>query len=89
MSLAAPVRVRLDGGSRDGRAVDLAGTGAPPPDELAAAVRDGDDERVRCPAPGPVHEHVGLVDGRSGALARRHAMAAVARSRGHRAPNRE
>lgn len=89
MSPAATVRVRLGGGGHDGRAVDLAGTEAPPPDELVAAVRDEDDGRVRCPTPGPVHEHVGLVGGRAGALARRHAMAAVARSRGHRAPNRE
>ncbi|PSP98595.1 hypothetical protein BRC89_06915 [Halobacteriales archaeon QS_4_70_19] len=54
---------------------------------LAAAVRDGDDARVRCPTPGPVHEFAGLVAPRS--LPRRRALAAVARALGHRASTRD
>ncbi|WP_276259198.1 hypothetical protein [Haloglomus litoreum] len=85
----ARVRVRLGDGEWWGRALDLAARPDAPaiaPDALAAAVRDPDDDRVRCPAPDAAHEHVGLVDGR--ALARRRALAAVARALGHRASNR-
>lgn len=92
MTAAAPVRVRVAGHEQTGRAVDLSGADIPPA-PLVAAARDGDDDRVRCPSPGSVHEHVGLVDGRPGQdvrrVQRRVALAAVARSRGHRAPNRD
>jgi hypothetical protein len=96
MTSAAPapaesrVRIRLGDRSVRGRAVDLAGRSEAPaiaPAALATAVRDPDDERVRCPPPGPLHEHVGLVDGR--ALPRRRALAAAARALGHRASNRD
>jgi hypothetical protein len=84
------IRVRLGDRSVRGRAVDLAARSEAPaiaPAALAAAVRDPDDERVRCASPGPLHEHVGLVDGR--ALPRRRALAAAARALGHRASNRD
>jgi hypothetical protein len=80
------VRVRVAGVDRTGRALDLAGVDVAPR-TLAAAARDGDDDRVHCPSAGPVHEHVGLVDGRP--VARRRVLAAVARALGHRAPNRD
>jgi hypothetical protein len=80
------VRVRVAEVDRSGRALDLAGVDVAPR-TLAAAARDGDDARVRCPPAGPAHEHAGLVDGRP--VARRRALAAVARALGHRAPNRE
>lgn len=86
----APVRVRLGDRSWRGRAIDLGARTASldcTPSALVTAVRDPDDERVRSPAPGTVHEHVGLVDG--GALSRRRALAAVARALGHRASNRK
>jgi hypothetical protein len=89
---ATSIRVRVAGHEQAGRAVDLVGADVSP-GMLVAAVRDGDDDRVRCPSPGPVHEHVGLVDGRPGLDARpverRVALAAVARSRGERAPSRD
>jgi hypothetical protein len=80
------VRIRLAGVERAGRTVDLAGAGVDPT-TVAAAVRDPDDDRVRCPDPGPAHDHVGLVA--PAALARRRALAAVAGSLGQVAPGRD
>lgn len=87
---AASVRVHVDGHDRTGRAVDMTDADIAP-ETLVAAVRDGGDDRVRCPSPGPVHEHVGRIGGRGSPrpVERRVALAAVARSRGHRAPNRD
>lgn len=67
----------------DARAADLRDEGAAP-DEVLAAVRDPDDARVECPAPGAVHDHVGHVHPDL-ALDRRGALAAAARSLGHAA----
>lgn len=55
------------------------------PERLVAAVRDPDDDRVPCPAPGPAHPHLGRLhpDVR---VDRRATLAAVARSRGATAP---
>ncbi len=55
------------------------------PAAVVAAVRDPADDRIACPAPGPAHEHVGYPAG-DRRLARRAALAAVARSRGESAP---
>lgn len=77
------VRVRLDGVDRSGRAVDLSGRGVDPRTVLLA-VRDPDDDRVVCPAPGVAHERAGLVDGSS--VAPLATLAAVARSLGERTP---
>ncbi|MFB6205409.1 MAG: hypothetical protein ABEJ05_02630 [Haloglomus sp.] len=85
---APPVSVDFAGVEERGRAVDLSGAGAlgRSPRAVAAAVRDGDDDRVHCPTPGPAHEFVGLVAPRP--LDRRRALATVARTLGHRPPNR-
>ena len=81
------LRVRLTDAERRGRAVDLTDTTIRP-EAVAAAVRNPDDDRVMCPDPTPVHEHVGRI-GRGDALDRRAALAAVARSLGHEPPQRE
>ena len=78
------MRLRLDGVDRCGRAVDCRDT-ALDPARVLAAVRDPHDDRVRCPRPAPVHEHVGFVTA-DAAPNRRAVAAAVARSRGLRAP---
>lgn len=67
------------------------------PEEVASAIRSADDPdravvsesgrtiAVDCPAPGPAHEHVGVIrDGTD--LSLRGALAAAARSQGHGAP---
>jgi len=76
------VRVRLGDVERFGRAVDLTGRGVDPETALRA-VRDPADDRVVCPAPGPAHERVGMVDGSS--VPPLATLAAVARSLGERA----
>jgi hypothetical protein len=76
------VRLRLGGLDRTGRALDCRGTDLDPA-QVVRAVRDPADDRVRCPRPGAIHEHVGLV--RAGeSLARRRLLATVALSRGRR-----
>lgn len=84
------MQVTLGGASWTGPAVDLRGTGVPAA-AVAAAVRGepaDPDLSVTCAPPGPVHEHVGVL--RSGpSLSLRAALAAAARSRGHRAPQDE
>lgn len=57
------------------------------PRTVLRAIRDPEDERVACPAPGPVHDAVGHV-GRS-FDSRRAVLAAVARARGESAPQDE
>lgn len=78
--------MRVGGEMRTGRAVDLRDS-AFRPEAVAAAVRgDGPDGLVvECPAPGPVHDRIGVV--RPGLdLPLRTALAAAARTRGLRAP---
>lgn len=74
------MRVSLAGVERTGRALDLRDTPVTPA-EAAAAVRDPDDERVRCQPPQPVHERIGVLY-RGVAVSLRAAVAAAARSRG-------
>jgi len=78
------MRVAVGGREASGRGVDLRDA-AVDADTLVAAVRDPADDRVRCPDPGPAHEHVGLV-GPDTTLSLRAALAAAARSRGASAP---
>lgn len=54
-------------------------------ERLVASIRDPDDDRVACPAPGPAHAHLGWLHPDL-TLNRRAAFAAVARSRGASAP---
>lgn len=85
------MRVVCDGVEHEGRAVDLRGAGVDVRAETAArAVRSAGSDRehrltVECPEPGPAHERVGVIE-EGGALARRAALAAAARSRGLSAP---
>lgn len=89
-----PVTVSLPDESRTGRAVDCSDRDLAP-EHVAAAVRrspppestGGDTRslRVECPAPGPVHQHVGLV-APSVSVRIRPALAAAARSRGAETP---
>lgn len=78
------MRVKLGGDVRENRVVDLRAADVAPA-QVAAAVRDPDDDRVRCPEPGPAHRHVGCI-APDVSLERRVALAAVARSRGETAP---
>jgi hypothetical protein len=87
------MRVGLDGETLTGRAVDLTGRGLDPDDVLAALREDratvgGNGLQVVCPEPGPVHRTVGAVEPGM-VVQRRAALAAAARSRGHRAPQAE
>ncbi|MFC7167322.1 hypothetical protein [Halospeciosus flavus] len=71
------------------RTVDLRGRAeSAGPDSLLAAVRVPSDDCVRCPRPGPVHDHVGHLHDEV-AVALRPALAAAARSRGVDAPQDE
>ncbi|GGL48253.1 DUF7856 family protein [Halocalculus aciditolerans] len=74
------MRLRFAGATWRGRAVDLRGSGV---DAAAVyrAIRDRGDDRVRSRAPGPVHEHVGLLTSER-EFSREACHAAVARSRG-------
>lgn len=76
------MRVRAAGGEHVGPVVDLRGSDVRP-QELAAAVRDPDDDRVRCPPPEAtaVHRRVGCIRPDM-TLDRQGALAAVARSHG-------
>jgi len=76
------VRLRLGALDRAGRALDCRDADLDPA-RVADAVRDPTDDRVRCPRPGPVHEHVGLVRPDE-PVGRRRLLATVALSRGHR-----
>lgn len=79
------MRVELPGAIRTGRAVDLRGTDRDR-DAVRAAIGEG-AAWLGCPAPGPLFERVGVVDGT--AVRRRGALAAAARSRGLTAPQDE
>lgn len=79
------MRVRADGVVRTGRAVDLAALDVAPREVLAAVRGDPGPVAVDCPVPGPVHEHVGLV-APDRTVRVRPALAALARQRGHGAP---
>ena len=74
------MRVALAGDERTGRALDLRDA-AVGPAEVARAVRDPGEERLRCQPPGAVHERVGVLH-RNVAVSLRAAVAAAARSRG-------
>lgn len=87
------MRVTVDGRTRCRRAVDLRDAGVTPEMVLGAVRRDGPPEStaavtVSCPAPGPVHDHVGHV-GEGCGVDLRAALAAAARSRGAVAPQDE
>lgn len=76
------MRLRLGSLDRAGRALDCRSADLDPA-QVVRAVRDPADDRVRCPQPGAIHEHVGVV--RTGeSLARRQLLAMVALSRGRR-----
>lgn len=84
---ARVVRVRFGGAREAGRTVDLRGRAeSADPDDLLAAIRDPNDDRVRCPQPDPVH--VGHLHG-GVTVNLRSALAAAARSRGVDAPQDE
>jgi len=79
-----PVDVVVDGRPHRGTALDLRATSVTA-DALLAGLRADDeapdDVRVDGPAPGPLGETLGAVDGGRGVD--RHVLAAVARTRGH------
>jgi len=82
-----PVRVVLDGRRRRGPAVDLRATRVDADAAVAALDPDRaapDGLRIDAPDPGPLAATVGAVDGTRGVD--RGVLAAVARSRGHEAP---
>jgi chromosome segregation ATPase len=74
--------VRRAGEAIDLRDADVSGR------TVVAAVRAPSDDRVQCPAPGPVHEYVGHVHG-DVSVPVRAAVAAAARSTGATAPQEE
>jgi hypothetical protein len=74
------MKLRLCGVERQGPAVDLRDVDVDPATVLAA-VRDPSDERVRCAAPGAVHERVGFLH-RDCSVSPVAALAAASRSRG-------
>ncbi|MFC7176784.1 hypothetical protein [Halosegnis marinus] len=78
------MRLRVGGLDRSGRALDVREANLDA-ERVVRAVRDPADDRVRCPRPGPVHEHVGLVRAGVG-FDRRATLAAVARSHGEYPP---
>jgi len=81
------MRVRVGCRTYEGTALDLRDA-AVSADALAAAIADPDDERVRCPPPGPAYEHVGVIDPEL-SLSLPAAVAAAARSTGATAPQDE
>lgn len=74
------MRVSLGGVHRTGRAVDLRDA-AVSRHEVATAIRNRSDDRLRCEAPRAVHERVGVLH-RGLSVSLRAAVAAAARSRG-------
>lgn len=83
------MRLRVDGRTWTGRAVDLSSVDVTP-DAVSAAIRDEGPAgvEIECPAPGPVHDRVGPVVPNC-TVERRPALAAAARSRGLTAPQDE
>lgn len=85
------MRVRVDGETYAGRAVDLSGHDLDPSAVAAALAADAGQVgpiRIECPSSGPVHDRVGVIQPRM-SLERRAAMAAAARSLGRTAPHDE
>ena len=84
------MRVVVDGRTLTGRGVDLRDATVPPGTVVEAVFADGpvDGVRVRSPPPGPLHDELAHVEP-SPAVSLRGALAAAARSRGERAPERE
>lgn len=84
------MRVVVDGRGLEGRGVDLRDVPVGPGTVVAAVFADGpvDGVRVRSPSPGPLHDELAHVEP-SPAASLRGALAAAARSRGERAPERE
>lgn len=78
------MRVSFAGVERTGRAVDLR-DGPVGADAVAAAIRDPEDDRVRCQRPKAGHERVGVLH-RGASVSLRAAVAAAARSRGASTP---
>ena len=76
------MRLALGDVERTGRALDLRDATVDP-DEVATAIRDRDDDRLRCQPPRPAHERVGVLH-RGVSVSLRAAVAAAARSRGAR-----
>lgn len=76
------MRLRVGSLDRVGRALDCRDADLDPV-RVARAVRDPADDRIRCPRPGPIHEHVGLVRPHE-PVAQRRLLAMVALSLGHR-----
>lgn len=74
------MRVDLAGVERRGRAIDLRDVDVAA-ESVLAAIRDADDERVKCASPQPVHERVGFLH-RELSVAPVAAVAAAARTRG-------
>jgi hypothetical protein len=74
------MRLRLAGVERRGPALDLRDADVDA-EGVLAAICDPADERVRCAAPGSVHERVGFLH-RDCSIAREAALAEAARSRG-------
>ncbi|SIR57427.1 hypothetical protein SAMN05421858_2897 [Haladaptatus litoreus] len=86
------MKVRINGETQTGRAIDLRGWSVTPTEVVAAVREDGesDDESlaVDCPEPRPIHKHVGLIEPEL-SLTVRPAMASAARSNGLSAPQDE
>lgn len=82
------MKLRVNGQTYRGEAVDLRAVDDVSAAELVEAIRAADATTVRCPTPSPIHEHVGLVS-ETRALSVRGALASVARTRGHSAPQDE
>lgn len=76
------MRLRVGSLDRAGRALDCRDTDIEP-GQVVQAIRDPADDRVRCPRPGPLHEHVGFVRP-DAPVARRRLLAVVALSEGCR-----
>lgn len=80
------MRLRLAGTRRSDDVIDLRDCDRDvDPRTVAAAIRDPDDDRLRCSDPGPAHRHVGCITADTD-LDRRAALVAVARSLGLTAP---
>ncbi|MFB6153473.1 MAG: hypothetical protein ABEJ27_04395 [Halodesulfurarchaeum sp.] len=80
------MKVRLDGYTRRGRAIDLRDAGFEV-ERIAGLVRDPSADAVQTPEPGPVHPHVGCIHPDI-SLRPRRALVAAVRSRGVTSPHR-
>lgn len=82
------MKLRVNGKTYRGEAVDLRAVEGVSAAELVDAVRTADATTVSCPTPSAVHEHVGVVSEHR-SISVRGALASVARTRGHSAPQDE